>query len=176
MIGTLFHFLPPAAGAVMAGLLLLAVLRSRALARLKRSFSHPLPAEFPYRARTFLLSDAELAFYRVLAQTVGDDYTVVFKVRLADVIDCPEAVWSLGYGRLIAQKHLDFVLCDPDTTRVALAIELDDRSHRRPSRQARDEFVDRALQSAGVPLVRVRAASTYRRADVRAVLRPRRGL
>jgi hypothetical protein len=170
MTATLFHFLPPAAGAILGGLLLLTVLRSRALAHLKRAFSDPLPAEFPYRARKYLLSDAELAFYRVLAPTVRDDFTVACKVRLADVIDCPASVWSLGYGRLIAQKHLDFVLCDPHNSRIALAIELDDRSHRRPSRRARDEFVDRALRAAGVPLVRVRAASAYRPAAVRAVL------
>ena len=164
------HILAPAAGAAVAGLLLRAVVRGLAVARLKRAFSDPLPAEFPYRARRFLLSDGELAFYRVLSRAVRDDYTVAFKVRLADVIDCPGAVWPLGYGRLIAQKHLDFVLCIPDTARVALAIELDDRSHNRPSRLARDEFVDNALRAAGVPLVRVRAAPAYRPADVRAVL------
>jgi hypothetical protein len=170
MTTTLFHFLPPAGAVVLGGLLLLTLLRGRTLARLKRAFSDPLPGEFPYRARRFLLSDAERAFYRVLAQAVRDDYTVAFKVRLADVIDCPAAAWTLGYGRLIAQKHLDFVLCIPDTARIALAIELDDRSHRRPSRRARDEFVDRALRAAGVPLVRVRAAPAYRPADVRAML------
>jgi len=154
----------------MGGLLLLTVLRSRALARLKSAFSDPLPDEYPYRARKFLLSDAELAFYRVLAQTVGNEYTVAFKVRLADVIDCPAAVWSLGYGRLIAQKHLDFLLCHVHTTKVVLVIELDDLSHRRRARRVRDQFVDAALLAAGVPLVRVRAASAYRPTDVRAAL------
>lgn len=88
------------------------------------------------------------------------------KVRLADVIDCPRAAWSMGYGRLIAQKHLDFVLIDPATTRIRAAIELDDRSHRLQVRRARDRFVEAAMHAAGVPLVRLPAASAYRPHEV----------
>jgi len=83
------------------------------------------------------------------------------KVRLADVIDCPGAVWRMGYGRLIAQKHLDFVLIDPATTRVRAAIELDDRSHARGDRRGRDRFVEAAMRAAGVPLIRLPAKSAY---------------
>jgi hypothetical protein len=93
---------------------------------------------------------------------VDGRYIVCIKVRLADVIDCPPAVWRLGYGRLVAQKHLDFVLCDPATTRVRAGIELDDRSHARGARRARDRFVEAALHAAGVPLIRLPAASAYR--------------
>lgn len=164
-------FAPKALAVALAGLLVLAVLvRRHRLGRLRRSFADPLPARFPYRARPSLLSKNEAAFYRALGAAVGDRWAVAPKVRLADVVRCPPPAWRLGYGRLIAQKHLDFVLCDPRTLPVVLAIEVDDRSHARPGRQARDEFVNRALGAAGVPLVRIRAAARYEASQVRAAL------
>jgi very-short-patch-repair endonuclease len=36
-----------------------------------------------------------------------------------------------------------------------LVIELDDASHERSDRKDRDEFLERALKAAGVPLLRV---------------------
>jgi hypothetical protein len=72
----------------------------------------------------------------------------------------------MGYGRLIAQKHLDFVLIDPATTRIRAAIELDDRTHRLRVRRARDRFVEAAMRAAGVPLLRMPAAGVYRPDDV----------
>jgi hypothetical protein len=155
----------PAALAVLA-----VVLRRAWLWRLRRKFSDPLPDAYPYHARRALLTRTELAFYETLREVVGERLTVCMKVRLGDVIGCSDDAWQLGYGRLIAQKHLDFVLLDADTTRVVLAIEVDDRSHAHPKRQARDLFVDRAMRAAGVPLLRMKAASSYPRSAVRHAL------
>lgn len=131
------------------------------LRRLRHSFQDPLPGAFPYRRQSSLVTQNELLFYTSLRRAVGTRFTITVKVRLADVIACPRAAWSLGYGRLIAQKHLDFVVCDPKSLRVVLAIEVDDKSHERPARRLRDAFVNRAMDAAGVPLIRVRAASSY---------------
>jgi hypothetical protein len=46
----------------------------------------------------------------------------------------------------MAQKHIDFLLCDPATLRVVLALEVDDRSHARPKRQLRDLIVGVSLR------------------------------
>ena len=83
------------------------------------------------------------------------------KVRLADIVTCSDAAWRRGMGSAIAQKHLDFVLCDRHTTQFLLAIELDDRSHDRPDRRKRDEFVNRVLAQAGVALIRFQARRWY---------------
>jgi hypothetical protein len=140
------------------------------LGALRRKFFDPLPQCFPYRARRSLVSRNELAFHRALCRAAGARYAIAVKVRLADVIGCPRAAWSMGYGRLIAQKHLDFVLCEPKTLRVVLAIELDDRSHEHPNRRLRDNFVERAMEAAKVPLLRVRAARSYEPAIVERLL------
>ena len=151
---------------VFAGLGSLACLAVRLLwlRRLRRKFRDRFPTCFP-TDRSAPLSPTELDFYKALERSLGGRDTVCMKVRLADVIECPRAVWHMGYGRLIAQKHLDFVLIDPATTRIRAAIELDDRSHTRlPDRRARDRFVEAAMRAAGVPLVRLPAATRHRSA------------
>jgi very-short-patch-repair endonuclease len=56
---------------------------------------------------------------------------------------------------------VDFVVIDPVTTAILLVIELDDKTHRLPDRQSRDTFVDEALKSAGVAILRIPAAREY---------------
>jgi very-short-patch-repair endonuclease len=48
---------------------------------------------------------------------------------------------------------VDFVVCLPDSTIVA-AVELDDASHGSPVRIARDDKKNKALQAAGIKLLR----------------------
>jgi hypothetical protein len=115
----------------------------------------------PYRRRGPLLSQGEVAFYRALRAAVGGKYHVAFKARLADLITCSKSAWDEGFGHMIARHHVDFVLCDYRTTEVIAAIELDDRTHNRPSRKRRDAFLDESFKSAGIPLVRIRAAARY---------------
>ena len=119
---------------------------------------------------THLLTPAELSFYGVLTQAVGEDWRVFSKVRLADVITPEKGLsrsrWQSAFNA-ISSKHLDFLLCDPADCSPSLAVELDDKSHQRRSRQKRDRLVDDACQSAGLPLLRIKAARTYVVADLR---------
>lgn len=59
----------------------------------------------------------------------------------------------------IKSRHLDFVLVDPDTFYVKLAIELDDISHDNKEVQQKDEFKNKLLEKIGLPLIRTRDAS-----------------
>lgn len=156
--------------------LVVGIIRFCCLRSLRRKFADPIPAAFPYRACPSLVTKNEMHFYTALRHAVGTEFTVAPKVRLADIITCQEKAWRLGYGRLIAQKHIDFLLCDPATLRVVLALEVDDRTHARPERRLRDLFVDRALGAAGVPLVRVQAAASYEPLDIKHVLSTHPGL
>lgn len=125
---------------------------------------------YPYSRCGTLLSRGELAFYRVLRLAVAPWHQISLKVRLADVVRCPPDLWAQAPGRRLSQKHLDFVLYEKDTTRIIAAIELDDASHKRPSRRARDRFLDAAMRAANTPLVRVRAARHYDLAKLRNVI------
>jgi hypothetical protein len=50
---------------------------------------------------------------------------------------------------------------------VAGVIELDDASHQKQARQRRDEFVNKALAAAGVPVVHITAQKAYQPAELR---------
>lgn len=130
------------------------------------------PAErAPYRRRISLLSPGELAFFRVLRLAVEPSHWISIKVRLADVVQCPSQLWNQAPGRRLSQKHIDFVLYDYNTTRIVAAIELDDSSHDRPQRLARDQFIDQTLKATNTPLIRVRAASRYDAAGIRKAIK-----
>ncbi len=131
-------------GAVVGAVFLIALWRLRPVRRWPRSM--------PYSRRAGLLSRGELAFYRVLLTAL--------------LVTVPFAVWQ-EYGRPISGKHVDFVLADARTTAILLVIELDDRTHQQRDRRERDEFVDGVLGSAGVPLLRVKAAGSYDVGEVR---------
>ena len=122
-----------------------------------------------FRRRSFLTSKGENAFYLVLQEAVGAHYGISMKVRLADLVEPTAKAGSLAATwafRRISQKHIDFVLYDPRSTLVRLAIELDDASHERRARRRRDLYVDTVLESAGIPLLRCRASSEYNTRDL----------
>lgn len=143
------------------------IVASLALAVLLRQLSRRAGStRLPYYSREYLLSRGEMAFYRVLVRALPPGLVVCPKVRLADLINCPGDAWRQGFGGRIAGKHVDFVLAHAGTLGIRTVIELDDRSHGRSDRRERDTFVDRALEAAGIPILRVPAASQY---DARAL-------
>ncbi|MEM1211799.1 MAG: DUF2726 domain-containing protein [Planctomycetota bacterium] len=128
-------------------------------------------APWPYQKRRYLLSRAELAFYHVLIQAVGDRYTVCPKVNLNDLLLLTKGTENrMSWLNKINRKHIDFVLCDPATMEPKHAVELDDASHQKPDAQARDAVKDRALNAAGLELVRIRARGSYDPAQLRETL------
>lgn len=125
--------------------------------------------EYPYQLSKYLLSRAERSFYGVLVQSIGNTEIVFVKVRLADVIAPKKGLSRLDWQRsfnAIAAKHLDFIVCNANDCAVKLAVELDDASHQASKTQKRDELVNKACQSAGLPLLRIKAARTYAIADL----------
>lgn len=125
---------------------------------------------YPYQAKGTLLSEAELAFFKILEQAVPGQHMVAPKVRLGDVIGCSESDWNKGYGPRISAKHLDFIIVERSSSRILTAIELDDKSHARPDRKERDTFVNAALEAAGIPLIRIPCANSYSLTDLRQAL------
>ena len=120
----------------------------------------------PYRLRDDFLSPAEISFYHVLRQVVGERVTVCAKVRLADVFFVARPNENAAARNRIQQKHVDFLLCEPGTMRPLAGIELDDASHARANRQERDALVEKAFEASGLPLVRFPAQRAYALAEV----------
>jgi hypothetical protein len=127
---------------------------------------------FPYGMRDHFLSATELAFYHVLRKVVPRDVIVNMKVRLADVFYVAGPYENRAAFNRIAQKHIDFLLCEPTTLRPLLGIELDDSSHTRLDRQERDTFVDQAFAAAHLPLIHIQAQRAYSSEYIAAQLAP----
>lgn len=113
-----------------------------------------------YRRRVTLLTPAEQVFRDVLLRAIPEHIHVCYKVRLLDVIE-GENPRDVAARNKVMSKHLDYVLIESRSSRIVAAVELDDASHLRPDRVERDRFVEHAMRSAGVPLIRIRAATTY---------------
>ena len=135
---------------------------------IRRASTEPI-----YETTSALLTPAERSFFGVLQQVVLPSICLFPKVRLADVIQPRSALdgpTRQSAFNKISSKHVDFVLCDAGTTKVICVIELDDSSHGRGSRQARDSFVDAALQFASIPVVRFSVRHGYAPEKIRVEL------
>jgi predicted RNA-binding Zn-ribbon protein involved in translation (DUF1610 family) len=138
----------------------------------------PASPQFPYRLRDDFLSPAEQNFFLVLKATVSDWALICPKVSLGDLFyaQTGDSGRNQSYRNKIDRKHIDFLLCDPQTARPLVGIELDDKSHRRPDRQERDQFVDGVFAAASLPLVHIPVQSHYPTAKLNAFLRQKAGL
>lgn len=119
--------------------------------------------QYPYHLRDDFLSPAELNFYQVLDTAVSDWATIFTKVSLGDLFfaQTSNRGQNQAYRNKIDRKHVDFLLCDPQTVKPILGIELDDNSHKRPDRQERDTFVDGVFVAAGLPIVHIPVQRSY---------------
>lgn len=127
---------------------------------------------FPFRLRDDFLSPAERSFYGVLVSVVGARAVVCPKVNVADLVYVARPNENTGARNRISQKHVDFVLCAPNTMKPLLAVELDDKSHARADRAARDGIVDAVFRAAGLPLLHVPARSAYAPAELATLIAP----
>lgn len=116
---------------------------------------------FPYRVRDDFLSPAELSFYRVLLIALNGRALACPKVGLSDIFFVTRPHENRSAFNRIAQKHVDFLVCDTTTLKPLFGIELDDASHARADRQARDEFVEKVFAAASLPLLRVPVQRGY---------------
>ena len=125
----------------------------------------------PYIKRQRLVTKAELRFYKSLQKAVQDDWAIFAMVRIADLLRVEAGVKNRrSWVSKILAKHIDFVLCDPGSLEPILAIELDDSSHQRKDRIARDDFVDQALESANLPILRVPVRASFKSREIRELI------
>ncbi len=109
---------------------------------------------YPYKAR-HLLTKREYRFYLLLRE-VADEYHCIIcpKVGVKDLLSVTDKKQYMKYFHKIAQKHVDFVICDQDLY-VLFAIELDDSTHETRDARKRDHLKDKAFAAAGIPLKRI---------------------
>ncbi len=130
---------------------------------------------FRYASRQHLYTEAEMQFLEHLRTVVPNTHIVMGKVRLADLVEPSTSHKGKNYIRAfnrISSKHVDFVICDRVNYKIVAVIELDDSSHRKPSRSKRDLLVDKILDDSHIPIKHVKQARHYDVADIQDFLLP----
>jgi hypothetical protein len=124
---------------------------------------------YPYERTTYLLSKAERSFYEVLYRSIGPDYRVFPKVRIADIVHVKAGaeMWWVHFNK-ITSKHVDFLICSAATLTPVLVVELDDSSHSTAKTKNTDAFRDNVFQAAGLPQLRVPVRAGYNPRDIAA--------
>lgn len=130
-----------------------------------------------YESRHFLCTPTETKFFFTLHEAVNEHYYIFSKVRIADVIQVNKSLnqndpnfWKVF--NKISGKHVDFVLCHKKNLAIVCAVELDDASHQRGDRKARDKFVNATFAEAGIALVHIPVQASYALEELKQLLHP----
>ena len=115
----------------------------------------------PYQLANNFLTHTELKLYFVLQTIARNRWIICPKVGLKDVFYVKNKLNNMASFYKIAQKHVDFLLCDIKTLRPLLGIELDGEDHRRWDRAEVDLFKSSVFESARLPLLRIQVRSSY---------------
>lgn len=86
------------------------------------------------------------------------EYIILAQVQLSRILGVKKGHNHLSWSNRINRMSADFVVCNKDSSIVAV-IELDDSTHEKPDRQAADSKKDKALEAAKIKIIRWQAKS-----------------
>ena len=127
-------------------------------------------AKSPFLIVNSLLTKAEMNFYQVLKNVIDNEKQIICpKVRMIDVL------WTKTYRvenkltfiNKVNRKHFDFVICDKETLKPIMAIELDDKSHEEEARKERDEFVDALFTDLNFKVIHIPVQYSYNANEIK---------
>jgi hypothetical protein len=103
---------------------------------------------------------------------IGDKAVICPKVGLNDIFFVGKSVGKdyMKHRGKIAQKHVDFLLCDSGTMKPLCGIELDDISHTNKKSYERDLFVEKVYRDANFELIRISSKSGYTNKEIETAL------
>lgn len=113
---------------------------------------------YPYKLTQRVFSPKEGYFYRDVRPIADKLGLIVFtKMRLADLLYIPKGTENeKAWFNRIKAKHIDFIFVDSNY-KIRLLVEIDDQTHNRADRQARDEEVDEMFRQQGLEVLHLRA-------------------
>lgn len=109
----------------------------------------PEDGKFPFVSREQVLDEKQAAMYRMLDRELGREFEVLAKVRVADIVDMKKRTERKEfYAKLIRPRSVDFLLCERQTLRPVLAMQLILEKDRDEHELTADIF-----KAAGIPYV-----------------------
>lgn len=123
--------------------------------------------------KTQLFSPVEHQFLDMIERAVGNEFRVMCRVRLTDVLSLRRNTnKKMAKSALIKAtgKQLDYVLVSKTDMTPVLALDLVHNMGPEGHKTKRDFFVTGALDSAGIPHARIKARHGYKIEDIRACI------
>lgn len=133
---------------------------------------------FPVQKKNSLFSPVERSFMQLLEKAVANDYKVMNRVKLADIIELKNGLSDKARASTMLKlntKYLDFVLCDPQDFSVIAVLDLVNNTSKEGHKAVPDWFVNGTLDAAGVPYLRMKIKAGYTSADIQAAIAARLG-
>jgi len=118
---------------------------------------------WPYKTKKYFFSRSEQVFLHMLNKSINTERYVVYpKVRIADFVDITTGGKErLKWWNKIKSKHIDFLIWDTQEQRIALAIELDGKSHKKEDSRISDEFKNKLCNTINIRLERIKVGSDF---------------
>ncbi|HMU92296.1 MAG TPA: DUF2726 domain-containing protein, partial [Anaerolineales bacterium] len=98
-------------------------------------------------------------------QMVGARYLVCPKVALNDIFYIVRPNENVHFFNKFFRKHVDFLLCDPQTLAPAFGVEIVRPIAKNETRES-DRFIEELFIDAGLPLVHVPSSESYDPSDI----------
>lgn len=125
---------------------------------------------FPYRKKSNLFTPVERKFLDLLEASVGNQYRIICRVRLADILAVRQGIDKKTSRSALMRaggRQLDFVLCSKSDLSPVVAVDLVHQNGKQGYKNQRDWFVNGALDAARIPLVRIKVKAGYKPQDIR---------
>lgn len=127
---------------------------------------------FPFDSKQAVYTSAEKNFLNLVERALGEDYRVLNRVALGDIVNIRKGVSKKATQTALNSansKYLDFVICQRDTMKLLGAVDLVDTKGR-GYKVKKDWFVSGALEAASIPHVRIKVKPNYSVEEIRACL------
>jgi formate dehydrogenase maturation protein FdhE len=96
---------------------------------------------------------------------VGHHYVICPKVALNDIFYIVRPNENVHFFNKFFRKHVDFLLCEPNTFKPAIGVDLVKPVAKTETREA-DRFMEDLFLSAGLPLVHIPSSERYSENDL----------
>ena len=124
---------------------------------------------FPFNKKDVLFTKAEKSFLVLLEKALGDNYRVINRVRLSDLLTIRNGVsqkTSQKANTLANAKYLDFVICHRESMTPCGVIDLVNTTGK-GYKVKKDWFVSGALEASSIPHIRVKVKPGYSVDEIR---------
>lgn len=119
---------------------------------------------YAFKPKGQLFTSVERSFLDMLEEAVGKEFKVVCRVKLSDLVTVPSKLEKKKASDALSKasaKYLDFVLCQKSDMRPVLAVDLVHKNGSESYKVHKDLFVTNALDTANIPLARIKVKSGY---------------